>query len=172
MEDPIIWDNGRADIGWNQLSTNISADDFQLEQDKVITDAHFWPCEVGTEVWDNPVQWYVYDDDNGKPGNLLFNGDGINIVGEFTERVFGNCNEFEVSFDLDNPPSLESGIDYWFGFHAGLDGVYNNVGININLDDDIDGSTYYRQFGGVGDWSSTIFDIPFYLTGVDSGFNY
>ena len=130
-EDNIIWDNGSADIGWNQLGSNISADDFQLEQDTLVSGAHFWPCRIGTQVWDVPVQWYVYDDDSGKPGTMLFNGDGINIVGEFTfTQHVQSCNEFEVSFDLDNPPSLESGIDYWFGFHAGPDGVYD-LGINI-----------------------------------------
>jgi len=86
IEDPIIWDNGPPLSGGFNFATAIAADDFALEQDTILTDVHFWPCEVGDQIWDEAIQWYIYEDGEGEPGDLLFRGDAINCCSSFHWR--------------------------------------------------------------------------------------
>jgi len=164
VEDPIIWNNGSPLSGGFNFATAIAADDIAFEEDKILTDVHFWACEtvLPFDTWNVPIQWYVYEDGDGAPGNLLFNGDAINVVGISTGDSAGSCPIFEVTFDLDNPPSLESGL-YWIGLPENDFGTASPTWI---VTDSEFGSKGARDISGIG-WKSTAFDFAFYLTGVN-----
>ena len=163
--DETIWDNGTPiDVGGNHFGIAVAAADFQLSGDSVLTDAHFWACLDDT-VWTHPIEWFVFNDDGGIPGAIVARGDAMNVVAVPTGNSDSCGNEFEISFDLDNPETLDGGTIYWFGLHAG-----NNFSLVTFWERAVNpfGSLGMRTFDGDFDnWEPIATeDYAFFLTGT------
>ena len=109
--DPVVFDNGGVPAlvgGWIYDSNFHPVDDFELAQDTVITDLHF--VNFGTL---GSIQFFIYADASGQPGNLLASGNAIDVEINSIGDGFD-----EVWFLLDEPFLANAGERYWFGLHT------------------------------------------------------
>ena len=126
--DDIIFDNGGEPalnggliISIFESSQRTVAEDFTLDNDMFVTDFHFILDEFGTPL-ETDIQFFIFDDDNDKPGEILTSGFSQNLVREPIDTTFA-----EIWFDLDEPFLAEAGVKYWFGITTDveLDFVYS-----------------------------------------------
>ena len=127
--DDIIFDNGGEPLlnGGRVIgitftgSQNTVADDFTLDKDMFVTDFHFILDEFGAPL-ETDIQFFIFDDDDDKPGEILTSGFSQNLVREPI-----NPTSAEIWFDLEEPFLAEAGVKYWFGITTDmeLDFVYS-----------------------------------------------
>ncbi len=116
LED-IIYDNGGDPNPADGRFTSdffFALDDFVLSEAKILEDAHFGLTIIGEGNWDGTIEYFVFTDDGGVPGELVGTGNAINI--ETEGLVPGSML---VWFDLEEPIPLESDVTYWFGISTG-----------------------------------------------------
>ena len=114
LED-LIYDNGGDPVPFSGRFTDtnfIAFDDFVLTGSAILEDAHFVLNVF--EDWDGTIEYFVFTDDGGVPGELVGTGNAINIE---TEGLGPDI--MMVWFDLEEPIPLESNVTYWFGIHTG-----------------------------------------------------
>jgi len=147
-----IFDNGLPDEAnsW-RIEGGVRAEDFVLQSNTVLTDVHIFTFEE-PDLFDGNIEWWIFEDDSGKPGQIHANGIGISINRNFI--LFNGVDEsWETDFDLDNPVALQGGVIYWIGIH--FTDTFGDKGNGIRwITTDSSGS-----FGAVNHISST--DNPF-----------
>ncbi len=165
--DGIVYENGNDGNGdlLPPVTTAVSADDFMLTKDTILTDVHFETCEVDA-VWDGTFQYFFFEDNGGQPGNFIMQGNGINI-----EKNPVNFICFTYSIDFDTSFAAEGGIKYWIGFHFNSDFDPGNIFIETN--NNVVGAPCFISSSGTFDnWNQCDDndpgdgdDILFHLTG-------
>jgi len=120
--DDIIFDNGGEPqlnggrvIGISGSLQLTVADDFTLDNDMFVTDFHFILDEFGTPL-ETDIQFFIFDDDDDKPGEILTSGFSQNLVREPINPTFA-----EIWFDLEEPFLAEAGVKYWFGITTDME---------------------------------------------------
>jgi len=155
LED-LIYDNGGDPVPFSGRITDtefIAFDDFVLTGSAILEDAHF-VFQI-FDNWDGTIEYFVFTDDGGAPGELIGTGNAINIE---TEELGPGI--LMVWFDLEEPIPLESDVTYWFGIHTGggfsiwvsTTTVTGNISCSLSSAD--------LSFVGCG-----FFDLWFQLTG-------
>lgn len=170
-----VFDNGAPDqVSGNEMTKWLQCEDFKLTGDIFLTDVHFWtfekyyPCCGGT-AWDGTLEYYIFSDDNGKPGNILYFGDGQNIAKTATGLTHQNFIYKEYSYDFDFEEALPIIADtvYWLGLHLSSDyrnqdKIYwetTNAGLGAF------GSTGEQSYrGNLDNWCNNNQHHAFYLT--------
>jgi hypothetical protein len=113
----LIFDGGAPDlVNGFDVTVYLTADDFVFQTPSKITDGHFWTLEGGIP-WDGTLDWVIFDDSNGSPGQSISSGTGINVQKSATGNGVFGLAEFEYGFDFDIPILLEAGTRYWFALH-------------------------------------------------------
>ena len=115
--DAVVYENGNNPVSnagvffdWRAL-----ADDFVLNLDYVISDAHFaFACGDTTNCPDiEPLQYFIFADSAGLPGAIIAQGTATNVM---VMPLGDPANlEFEFWFDFEDEVPLQAGITYWFG---------------------------------------------------------
>lgn len=164
-----IYDNGGPDqINGIDVAESVSAEDFSVAQNALLTGAQFWTLESVT--WDGTLNWYVFPDVGGDPGSIpLASGIGTDIVKTGGNFVAPQYYEYEYSFDLNAPVNLISGTNYWFGLHLASN-FNNDSGIywetTASPDQDFTGDSTYSQNGLFNNWTGAGHELAFNLTGT------
>ena len=162
--DGIVYENGNDSNGdfLPSVTTKVSADDFMLAQDTILTDVHFETFEDNPE-WDGTFQYFFFEDNGGQPGDFITGGNGINIIKN------GGGVFFSYSIDFDTPFAAEGGIKYWIGFHLNSD--FDPGSIFIETNNNVVGAPCFISSSGTFDnWVQCDVngdgdDILFHLTG-------
>ena len=129
--DDIIFENGPVDTTSAVLcgGSCFIADDFEVTQNLLLTDVHLLLLDV-FDTDSESVEYRIYADDSGLPGEVIASGNAINLEG--VEDVF-----FEIWFDLEEPVNLEANTTYWIGldlpdvFWFGSGFVYGQLPVAI-----------------------------------------
>ena len=165
--DNSIFDGGAPDlVNAFEMTVAVEADDFELSEDQVLTDVHFWACDLDKPAWDGTtLQWWIFADNAGLPGTIVDNGDGVVVNVNPTGRlVAGICPEYEVDFDLDDPVPLTGGVRYWLGLH--LTDTFDTTFEYWENGSPGFGNPGVASVGGTFDnWQSTAPHRAFFLTG-------
>jgi len=161
----IVFDNGGPDysmVGGADLLLYIQAEDFTVAQNEIITGAHFFTIEQHGPSWDETLEYFIFDNDGGKPGNLLHSGDGQQINRSYIKETNFAASAFEYDFKFENQLNVTAGQVYWFGLH--LNPLEGSV-IRWDTTSSGLGSTDYESLGGTQDnWQDTSYHHAFYLT--------
>lgn len=160
--DNEVYDNGPSDAGGVEVESFVIADDFVLNARTMITDIHFQTFEFAGPVWDGTIEYFIYDDANGEPGNLLTSGNGQNLV---KNNLGGTA--YEYSIDLDTDIELDGGVTYWLAIHlaANYDDQLPNPDVFIAMTNQIDGNSIQAAVGDFDWFPSFSQDMVFILTG-------
>lgn len=119
-----VFSNGPADPvsgSGREMSAWIQADDFLLTSDTVLTGAslQWFTLGAGLKPWDRTIDWYVFKDQDGTPGDLLASGGALNVLSEFDGA--GTYSWYTTTFDFDTPVPVVASRRYWFGLHFASD---------------------------------------------------
>jgi len=124
--DEIVFDNGSVpSLNGGLVNSILSVDaftvaeDFTIEQDTVVTDFHYIQDEFGVPL-SVDVQFFIFADDDNKPGEIIASGLSQNLHREPIDTNFA-----EVWFDLEEPFFAEAGVKYWFGIHVPQEVTYS-----------------------------------------------
>jgi hypothetical protein len=160
--DNEVYDNGPPNAGGVEVESFVIADDFVLNARTIITDLHFQTFEFAGPVWDETIEYFIYDDAGGEPGNLLTNGNGQNLV---KNNLGGTA--YEYSIDLDTDIELDGGVTYWLAIHlaANYDDQLPDPDVFIAMTNQIDGNTIQAAVGDFVWFPSANNDMVFILTG-------
>jgi hypothetical protein len=160
--DNEVYDNGPPNGAGVEVETFVVADDFVLNTDTVITDLHFQTFEFDGPVWDGTIEYFIFDDAGGEPGNLLTSGNGQNLI---KNNIGGTA--YEYSIDLDTEIELEGGVTYWLGIHlaANYDDQIPNPDVFIAVADHNNGNAIQAAVGDFDWFPSFDWDMFFILTG-------
>jgi len=180
--DPVIYDNGGTHLqlasGITMSNDRLPADDFNVDSATigsaayVLTDAHFAAAERRGRPngWDGRIRWYVFSGDplSPTPGELIAAGEGINIQREFV-RDRDLVDEYQYSFDLDSPLTLEADSVYWLALNMGptnSDIGWLSARVAVQGNTSVLGAVSALPDPGPGDWNTgPISDMSFFLTG-------
>ncbi len=126
-----VHDNGPSrGSGKSAIGHMIAADDFNVEDATTVRRVSVDVSDgsaAENRRWDGAIEWWLFDDDTGRPGNVVASGRGLNpVVSRLSEDTFGQ-REFSVDFDLDNAVDVQAGQTYWLGLHMSED--YNQVNV-------------------------------------------
>ncbi len=118
--DPIVFESNTPDLstesGRIYHGTAITAEDFALTEDTLITDFHYISHFNPT----GPINYIIYSDAPGQPGDVLASGTAQNVEIMFIDD---SSNLYEVWFDLEEPFAVDADVTYWFGINAPDDGI-------------------------------------------------
>jgi len=122
--DVIIYENGDPSASDTQFIDNrIRADDFVLDGDFVVTDAHFIVEKNDGGLPIDPLFYAIYADDGGMPGDEIASGIAVDV--ELMILVDdpdpGDDDIFEAWFDFEEGVPLEGGVTYWFALTYMID---------------------------------------------------
>jgi hypothetical protein len=120
----IIYDNGGPNqLGGNEMTQWIQAEDFNLSADSTLTVVNFWDIEApGGAAYQGEIDWTIYADAGGMPGAAIASGAA---VGGDVTRTFIQCcvlgfyDEYSNSFNISPGVALTAGTTYWLGLHNG-----------------------------------------------------
>jgi len=164
----IVFDKPTIYSGGNDIWGCLQADDFVLTQDLSLTGAHFWTVEAHEHVWDGTVEYFIFADGDGMPGNLMYSGNGEDIQKNWTQAVTPDVEEYEYGFTFETPIGVNSGETYWFGLHMAAD-YPSNIDKVFRWSTSVGGlwSTSFESEGGTLDnWSDSCIHRAFYLEGI------
>ena len=145
--------------------TFVPADDFNVTEDTILTDMHFWTQESGP--WDGTLEYFIFLDESGDPGELIASGNGTNVEKEDTGFDGFSGDRFVYWFDFEDPIPLEAGEIYWVGLH--LDSDFDPPGSVIDWEGTCAfcGGNAANSMGGTFDnWNHPLeSELAFILTG-------
>jgi hypothetical protein len=179
--DPVIYDNGPW-TGEPLMSSQYDsaypfesevADDFRLDDDYIVTDAHW----IGGYFNGSPIlaDWTVrfYDDNAGSPGNMIYSETFAGTDVNQTSVGFDGTGTENFSYDvvLSAPWQATAGDTYWVSFQGvnffpPQSAVSATSAVNGNV------AQFKSAFFGFPDWVDTTavfgvaYDVPFQITGV------
>lgn len=167
--DDVIFDNAGATpdpSDGNEMTLWLQTNDFGFTEDAVVTDVHFIIFEFTDSSWDGSLDYWIFEDKAGQPGNILASGQPVNLA--TTDLGPGPIGpRTEVWFDLEDPFLADAGATYHLGLHA-------NTGNNFVTRDQVYwekatpgfGNTGIESFGGTMDnWLNNGVEHWFLLTG-------
>ncbi len=172
----LLFDNGYVpEYGWGggNIQAVARADDFQLSEDAFIRRAEIYISQhkvpiFPEDVWDGTVEWWVFIDDNGKPGDVIASGSGANIILTDGGYTLENRTAYKVSFDLDQDVFIIEGNTYWFGVHLASGYPASNSATALTWDisaTDFNHPSAKSQGGTFDNWETGIRDLAFSLYG-------
>jgi len=126
---PVIYDESLDGPIVNFVGSALPvADDFVIDTETTITDFHVLIAEF-PGGFDGFVQYAIYEDDNGLPGDPILGGSGV-AQGGVTDDPFSCIGLicFDFWADLETPVPLEPGT-YWIEFS----GVSFDWGVPLDL---------------------------------------
>lgn len=159
--DTTLFDNGAfAFNGGMGFGSKIVVDDFVLAENGSLTRASFPYYNTSNPGFGPVLEWYVYTDAAGSPGLEFASGAGTVLASEVLGR-YGNWAVFDITFELDEPVSLEGGVVYWFGLQntGGTLVVARHWGASDTLPG---GNTHYENTLE-GGWISVPVEMSFQL---------
>jgi len=121
--EDIVFENGvpNPSGGGAFVDASFLTNDFELEDDVSITDAHFIVIDndLKLDVFNEPIEYFILEDSSGAPtNNIIDSGNAIKVeVEQIADSVFGT--RFLVWFDFEKPIPLLADTKYWFGLHVG-----------------------------------------------------
>ena len=140
--DPIVFESSSPDlsqeVGWRFDSDIIPADDFNLDEDAMISDFHFIMHLPDSFV--PPLNYIIYSDTSGNPDVVLDSGIAQNVV----IMPIPDSALAEVWFDLEEPFPADAAITYWFGINCPGCSI---IGWQFGIDDGF-GNPLQQFFGG------------------------
>ncbi len=127
----VVYDNGSTnpaiDTG-NEMSAWVHADDFELASPVTVSGVFVEWIESIQGVWDGQIQWYIFADNAGAPGTLLYQGNGIDTsTVQFADNNGWYWYRTDVEFD--SGVALAAGTRYWIGLHWSAPGDFNIDGV-------------------------------------------
>jgi hypothetical protein len=185
--DPIVWDNGGIDGTSNGLSSQLDwtyfnsqvADDFELQDDTLITDVHWWGIFWnGPPAGPNPADFNIifYADAGGMPTGAgspdptptalkVYNMSGVMGV------PTGGVEEYEYDVVLPEPFQAFGNTRYWIAIQwIGIfppQWGWSTNGANPDL---LNPAVQGFPLLGMAYWTATQYgDQAFYLTGIPMG---
>ncbi|MBF2066811.1 MAG: PEP-CTERM sorting domain-containing protein [Calothrix sp. C42_A2020_038] len=151
----VFFDNGAPSLtAGREMTAWIQAEDFVVSQDTLLSSVQFWTVEEPDAVWDETINYFLFQDIDGKPDTQPFvSGLGVKVQKQATNRSLYNFyNEFKYLFDLEKPIPIAANTTYWLGLHLSKnfdrDGIYwevTDTGFGIN------GMSAYQ--GELNNWS-------------------
>ncbi len=98
------------------MDTFIIANDFELDQDEVISDVHFVVELSPPPETIEPLHYFFYDNNGVIPGTEIASGDAQNVE---LMAIPGTPNHFMVWFDLEDGVPLSGSTTFWLGLNYG-----------------------------------------------------
>ena len=121
----VVYNNGSPTGGGFEMAGWIEADDFYFTAPSSFDHIRFWTLEDGTPS--TSFQWWIFGDNAGKPGAILYNGTAIP-----TRELQGGGYYSTYQNDLSiSSLSFGSGTTYWLGLHEGT--TYDNRSIFLEV---------------------------------------
>jgi len=129
--EDIVFENGvpNPSGGGAFVDASFLTNDFELEDDVSITDAHFIVIDNGLkeDEFNESIEYFILEDNNGVPtNNIIDRGNAIIVeVEQIEDSSFGT--RFLVWFDFEKPIPLLANTKYWFGLHVGDFGSLQHI---------------------------------------------
>ena len=166
----IVFDNGEPTsyADGEDMRNWLQADDFMLNQDVMLTGGHFWTFEDNVPIWDGTLEYFIFADASGIPGNIISMGEGQNVQRNATGNETPGGPEYEYSFEFDESVNLIANERYWFGLHLASE-YPSDVLFHIWWSPSMTGfgSNSYESDGGTLDnWTDSGIHRAFYLEGI------
>jgi PEP-CTERM motif len=163
-DSPFVDNGAPSSSGGSEMTSWIQAENFTLAgASNNLTGVTFWDLEGN---YAGSVSWFIYGDNSGTPGSLLFSG-SADPTRTATGVTASLGTEYVDSFAID-VQGLVAGT-YWLGLHNGplsttaSQDFYWETTSNSDL---TSGSQYYLLDQNVS-WSSTGIEHAFTLDGSD-----
>lgn len=154
----LIYDNGSSThSGGTPIDYYIVADDFVFSNDATITgvsvDVKDRPQSENGR-WDGTVEWWILDNDESKPGNVIVSGTGQNIRESNMNVSPNDFRDFTVTFNFGQSISISKNRTYWLAIHFQAD--FNRRSVEWDHTSTIKNNAAYRGgelYGGVPDFN-------------------
>ena len=166
----MLWDNGTVDHTHGLSVTGQDlADDFELGAagDPTSVTMSCWDYDgIGFGTWDGVLRWWIYLDDAGSPGVLLYSGFGRNvlILGDGTPDFYWLTAQFGRSIHM------EANTRYWIALHMGS-GYDHSLYFSWAASNSSHFSPGSYSNWGTEPWTAWSLDFAFQLN-EDTYFNY
>lgn len=121
----VVYNNGASThTGGSAVGHFIAADDFvvsvAIRATGASVDVSDGPAGENRR-WDGTVEWWLFEDNAGLPGNLLAEGAGSNIRARNVTVSPLGFRDFTVDFDFGEEILLAAGQRYWLALHMQSD---------------------------------------------------
>lgn len=116
----VVYDNGDPNsIQAYEMSAWIEADDFFFGSSTTFDQIRFWDVEASGGYDGNGFQWWIFDDNGGSPGSILYSGTAASPTRQDQGQYDGfvGYELFQNDFSISSL-TLGSGT-YWLGLHNG-----------------------------------------------------
>jgi hypothetical protein len=158
----VVYDNGPPTYdGGNEMSFWLEADDFTFATATSFNQIRFWDGEwLGPSYSGNGFEWWVFANNGGIPGTILYNG-----VATPTRTAQPVCGFYAVCYQNDLfIPTLNLGAGtYWLGLHDntgyGADNFISWVWTLPNASFPSESSEYGTMNNWVDDGSQLAFQL-------------
>ena len=143
---PVTYDNGPSThTGGSAIGHFIAADDFQLPKTALVTGASVDVADSPEPGrWDGTVEWWIFSDELGHPGDVIASGIGQNV--EMSNLVVSplGFRDFAVDFDFDfgEEVALAGGGRFWLGLHFAAN--YEHLSVFWDHTWDVTGQPSYK----------------------------
>jgi len=175
----VLFNNGGPDqVAGLETSIAVEAQDFSPgknpRQSYTLTDAHFWTLDRAADRWDGTLEWFIFDDASGQPAaTTKASGNGLNVTRTATGTALPDTLpgyiEYEWSFDLDTPITLQGAVPYWFGLHLASDYEFQRGVFWESTAGGYGTDSQSSSYGDLTHWNPYGLDdaneLAFYLTG-------
>ena len=127
---PVVYDNGAPNqLGGNNMSFAVQAEDFILTANTTISDVHFWSLETNG-AYRGGFFWGLYSNVGGSPGAAISSGFQTTVSRTVTGG--GAFGDFEILNEFDvTPTALTAGSTYWLVLHNGAFGNRTDDGLDF-----------------------------------------
>jgi hypothetical protein len=157
-ESVLVYNNGLPNGlgGGSEITHFLGAEDFTLSSAQTITDVRFWAFIYTGGSYNGSIAWDIYDDNGGKPGNILFFG-----LATPTQTFYHNVDSYpgyQYDFSI-GTKSLAAGT-YWLALHNGP--LTSTDDFQLYWESANDNSTltgYYKEAPFLGDWQEQFISI-------------
>ena len=142
---PVVYTNGLPNqLGGNNMSFAVQAEDFVLSANTTISDVHFWSLEVNG-AYRGGFFWGLYSNVGGSPGAAI--SSGFQTVVSRTVTGAGAFGDIEILNEFDVTSTALAAGTYWLVLHNGAFGNLNDDGLDFLWET----TTVAKGFGGQED---------------------
>ena len=160
----VVYDNGNPNyVNGDEMSAYIEADDFAFGSSTTFNQIRFWDTEAAGSYSSGGFQWWIFADNGGSPGSILYNGTATSPIRQDQGPYDGYVGYelFQNDFSISSL-TLGSGT-YWLGLHNGTDYSTRREIYWATTDPNLTNSSNSSLAGTMDNWTPNGLELSFEL---------
>ena len=165
----VVYDNGGPDyLSGFEMTAFLEADDFIFGSANTFDQIRFWDAERPTSYDGNGFQWWIFADNGGSPGSILYSGTAATPTRQDQGPYNGSVGFELIENDLSiSSLTLGSGT-YWLGLHNGPDyGRFRDI-YWVTTNPNTTNSSYNSGGGTMNNWQANGYQLAFQLRNTNA----